>query len=135
MQYSGYKTDVPAIKWGVEHEQEAREAYAHIMAVKHATFKMNPAGLQVCTKQPFLAATPDGVVSCSCCSEGLIEIKCPFKYWNSQPASYRMNPSTFTKLTVKSHWTKNMTTTIKLKGRWPSGRNHTVTLLVGQLKG
>ena len=38
-------------------------------------------------RQPFLAATPDGVVSCSCCGEGLLEIKCPFKYRNSQPAS------------------------------------------------
>ena len=87
MQYSRSNTDVPAIKWGVKHEQEAREAYTNIMAVKHATFKINPAGLRVCTKQPFLAATPDGVVSCSCCSEGLLEIKCPFKYWNSPPAS------------------------------------------------
>ena len=45
MQYSGSNRDVPAIKWGVEHEQETREAYANIMAVKHATFKVNPAGL------------------------------------------------------------------------------------------
>ncbi|KAL5471620.1 hypothetical protein EMCRGX_G029757 [Ephydatia muelleri] len=37
-------------------KQEAREAYANIMAVKHATFKVNPAGLRVCTRQPFLAA-------------------------------------------------------------------------------
>ncbi|KAL5508851.1 hypothetical protein EMCRGX_G004107, partial [Ephydatia muelleri] len=87
MQYSGSNRDVPVIKWGIEHEQEAREAYANIMAVKHATFKVNPAGLRVCTRQPFLAATPDGLVSCSCCGEGLLEIKCPFKYRNSQPAS------------------------------------------------
>ena len=65
MQYSGSNTDVPAIKWGAEHEQEAHEAYANIMAVKHATFKINPAGLRVCTKQPFLVATSDGAVSCS----------------------------------------------------------------------
>ena len=86
MQYSGSNRDVPAIKWGIEHEQEAHEAYANIMAVKHATFKVNPAGLLVCTRQPSLAATPDDVVSCGCCGKGLLEIKCPFKYWNSQPA-------------------------------------------------
>ena len=56
MQYSGSNRDVPAIKWGIEHEQEAHEAYANIMAVKHATFEVNPAGLRVCTRQLFLAA-------------------------------------------------------------------------------
>ena len=56
MQYSGSNWDVPAIKWGIEHKQEAHETYANIMAVKHAIFKVNPAGLQVCTRQLFLAA-------------------------------------------------------------------------------
>ena len=33
---------------------------------------------------PFLGATPDGLVSCSFCSEkGLLEIKCPYKYMNA----------------------------------------------------
>ena len=59
-------------------KQEAREAYANIMAVKHATFKVNPAGLRMCTR---------ATISGSCCGEGLLEIKCPFKYRNSQPAS------------------------------------------------
>lgn len=32
---------------------------------------------------PHLAASPDGVWSCSCCGSGTLEIKCPFKYKDS----------------------------------------------------
>ena len=27
---------------------------------------------------PFLGATPDGVISCDCCGNGVVEIKCPY---------------------------------------------------------
>ena len=135
MQYSGSNRDVPAIKWGIEHEQEAREAYANIMAVKHATFKVNPAGLRVCTRQPFLAATPDGVVSCSCCGEGLLEIKCPFKYRNSQPASIEDESFYLHKVGSEATLDKKHDYYYQVQGQRPSGRNHTVTLSVGQQKG
>eukprot|EP00731_Ephydatia_muelleri_P021810 Em0014g401a len=86
MQYSGSNRDVPAI---IEHEQEACEAYANIMAVKHATFKVN---LQLdfeCALGNYFWLQPQMVsfLQCSCCGEGLLEIKCPFKYRNSQTAS------------------------------------------------
>ena len=31
-------------------------------------------------KKPFLAASPDSIVSCECCGEGCLEVKCPFSY-------------------------------------------------------
>ncbi len=31
----------------------------------------------------YLGATPDGIVNCDCCGEGLLEIKCPYSYCNS----------------------------------------------------
>ena len=29
---------------------------------------------------PHLGSSPDGLISCSCCGDGVLEIKCPFKY-------------------------------------------------------
>ena len=34
-----------------------------------------------------MAASPDAVVSCECCGEGLLEIKCPLKTAHSDPQS------------------------------------------------
>lgn len=34
---------------------------------------------------PFLGASPDGVIKCKCCGEGLLEIKCSFLYQNKMP--------------------------------------------------
>ena len=28
---------------------------------------------------PFFGAIPDGIVNCSCCGPGVLEIKCPFR--------------------------------------------------------
>ena len=44
---------------------------------------MQLSGLHVDINDPYLGATPDGIVSCDCCGVGLLEIKCPFKYKNS----------------------------------------------------
>ena len=38
-------------------------------------------------KYPHYGATPDGIVKCDCCGNGLIEIKCPYKHKESHPHS------------------------------------------------
>ena len=38
------------------------------------------------TKYPLLGANPDGLISCSCCGTGLLEIKCPYTYTNVNPS-------------------------------------------------
>ena len=37
------------------------------------------AGILGSTEYQFIAATPGGAVSCTCCGEGLLEMKFPFK--------------------------------------------------------
>ena len=34
-------------------------------------------GLHINPSSPHLVASPDGIVSCFCCGDGLLEIKCP----------------------------------------------------------
>lgn len=38
---------------------------------------LRQAGLHINPKWPYLGASPDGVLNCSCCGDGIVEIKCP----------------------------------------------------------
>ena len=73
-----HKFSTKATVWGCEHEDEARQAYAESTSKKHKFFKLANSGLVVRHDYPFLGASPDGVVSCQCCGDGVIEVKCPF---------------------------------------------------------
>lgn len=39
---------------------------------------MKEAGLRVNTKYPYLATSVDGLVDCTKCGMGVLEIKCPY---------------------------------------------------------
>ena len=96
MQYSSNTDHVPALKWGRENEDRARNAYTTIMKSKHQDFNVRPCGLVVDPKFPFAGASPDGLVSCSCCEAIVLEIKCTFKYRNHSPiADEPLADSTF----------------------------------------
>ena len=64
--------------WGCEHENSAREKYAEIMAASHDEFTVASCGLVLNPEWPHLGASPDGVVCCKCCGNGVLEIKCPY---------------------------------------------------------
>ena len=86
MQYTRTQTNrVPALKWGVNHDDQARQEYIELMKRHHEGFECHPAGLTVNPKYPHLGASPDGVVSCVCCGSGLLEIKCPYKHREEHP--------------------------------------------------
>lgn len=95
---------VPAIDWGRKHEEDALYLYSFIhhqgnsnltttpkgniyiaagAKSNHTNGSVSKCGLLIDDKRPFLGATPDGIVDCSCCGRGVIEIKCPYKYRDS----------------------------------------------------
>ena len=65
--------------WGCEHEQKARTMYVKMMKQKPADFSVTSCGLFIDPSNPFMGASPDGIISCLCCGVGTLEIKCPFK--------------------------------------------------------
>ena len=86
MQYTqSYTYRVPALIWGVEHEDLARAQYAELSQQEHRLFECHPADLTVNPDHPRLGASPDGTVSCACCGDGLLEIKCPYKHQDQHP--------------------------------------------------
>ena len=48
------------------------------MSRQHISFHCSETGLHVYKENPYLAASPDGIIECKCCGKGLLEIKCTF---------------------------------------------------------
>ena len=78
-------SSIPAVKWGVDHEDIARKEYISKMAASHQGFQCSLAGLVINPLYPHLGASPDGFTQCHCCGQGLLEIKCPFSGADSHP--------------------------------------------------
>ena len=76
-QHNSYQKS-PALTWGLEKEDIARGEYREICSQKHISFQIKPTGLHINHDYPHLGASPDGLVSCTCCGDGLLEIKCPY---------------------------------------------------------
>ena len=70
---------VPAVKYGLDNESSAREWYASEMRALHPNFSCRENGFYICKMKLFLGASPDGIVACSCCGNGILEIKWSFK--------------------------------------------------------
>lgn len=64
-------------RWGCKHEESARQAYEKLHRLTHTDLTLESAGFKISSQHPFIGATPDGYVTCSCCGSGVIEIKCP----------------------------------------------------------
>ena len=91
MQYKCPDPSIPAIRWGRVNEERAFQKYEEFMQENHVNFTVRHSGLCLHADYPFLGASPDGVTNCQCCGEGLLEIKCTFKYRHVDPKSIRDN--------------------------------------------
>ncbi|CAN8002810.1 unnamed protein product [Ixodes hexagonus] len=81
----------PAVAWGRANETKAKQAYEakakqayEAKAIRlHKDFLCKRSGLHISSKHPFLGASPDGLVDCSCCGPGVLEVKCPYTFRNN----------------------------------------------------
>ncbi len=85
MNYDGKEFYSPACKWGKDNESVAREQYVNEQSKKHVSFTCRQSGFFLYTKCHFMGASPDGIVSCKCHENRLLEIKCPYKYRSLHP--------------------------------------------------
>ncbi|KAK6191028.1 hypothetical protein SNE40_002778 [Patella caerulea] len=92
MKYDVEDYDGPSVCWGRSHERAARRTYESYQKKKHENFACNESGLCVNEHYPHLGASPDGLVSCKCCGEGLLEIKCPFTWRFTSPLEVSNDP-------------------------------------------
>ena len=52
---------------------------------QHQLFKLDEAGLFIHPNYPHLGASPDGLVRCACCGDGIIEVKCLYSIRDRTP--------------------------------------------------
>ena len=72
-----YRFRTQATSWGCEHEKDGLLAYKTQMMTSHEDFTISNCGFFVSVEHPFLGASPDALIQCSCCGQGIVEIKCP----------------------------------------------------------
>lgn len=64
-----------AIDWGCDHEKVALERYKSICSAHHEALVVFESGFFIHPIHPFMGASPDGLVACQCCGEGICEVK------------------------------------------------------------
>lgn len=69
---------VPAIRWGKDNEDKAMRELHAVGLANHTNCKLSKSGLYVVKDKPYIGASPDGFMSCSCCGQAVLEIKCPY---------------------------------------------------------
>ena len=65
-------------QYGLDNEDTACSAYFENFAEIHESLMIIKSGLFLHPSYSFMGATPDGIVYCSCCGSGTLEIKCPY---------------------------------------------------------
>ena len=69
-----------ACEYGIKEEKVARNLLWIYLNTLHQDCQIRDCGLFRSCEYPFLGASPDGIMECSCCTVGyVLEVKCPYK--------------------------------------------------------
>lgn len=63
---------------GCTHEKDGRAAYEAAQMERHEGLSVSDAGFCINPQYPHIGASPDAWVTCGCCGQGIVEVKCPF---------------------------------------------------------
>ena len=64
-----------ATTYGCHHERDALYQYERTAQRHHSQFSVATSGFFLSHEHPYFGASPDGMVSCSCCGPGICEVK------------------------------------------------------------
>ena len=83
--------DIPALKYGRDMEPEAADKFIEIFKKSHKKVSVKECGIFLHRKYPYIGASPDRIVSCSCHEDACLEIKCPFSISHLSPTADEAN--------------------------------------------
>ena len=70
--------NIPALKYGREKEIYAVNEFFNFFSKHHKHAKLSDCGLFLDVASPFIGASPDRIISCDCCPDACLEVKCPY---------------------------------------------------------
>ena len=79
--------NIPALKYGRAMESEAITKFINELSEAHKGVSVKPCGLMLDKDYAYIGTSPDGIVSCSCCENSCLEIKCPYSINHLSPKS------------------------------------------------
>jgi hypothetical protein len=80
---SSHQFSSEATAWGLKNEKLAIDKFVQaFIAEGHENVTVENCGLFISSDSPWLAATPDCIISCDCCGKSTVEVKCPFSKKN-----------------------------------------------------
>ncbi len=77
--------DLAPLRYGRAMESEAVEAFSAIYCQKHKNVQISTSGLYMNKSIPYIAGSPDRIVSCDCCGKFCLEVKCPSSINHTSP--------------------------------------------------
>lgn len=90
----------PQLEWGSKQEVKAMKLYATKQRKTHKLFRVHSTGLWISITDPFVASSPDGLITCKCCNKGCVEVKCPWKYRFQSISIYQQQDDACVSLTA-----------------------------------
>ena len=87
--YGNFKNE--AMQYGIDHEKDALSTFFNIFNAIHSNARLTSTGVVLYKEYPFIAGSPDGILSCDCCPESfLIECKCPYRLRDTGVSNWRI---------------------------------------------
>ena len=83
-----FKTD--AMQYGIDHEQEGLRVFLNAYKKEHVNARITSRGLTLHKDFPFIGGSPDGVLSCDCHGESILEVKSPYRLADTGIAGWRI---------------------------------------------
>jgi len=83
--------NIPALKYGRDMEINAANSFDDLMKTKHKNYKSTECGLFIDKTMPYVGASPDRIMVCSCCEKSCLEIKCPYSINYTVPNETNLN--------------------------------------------
>ncbi|KAJ4929158.1 hypothetical protein JOQ06_004777 [Pogonophryne albipinna] len=72
-----HKFSTAATRYGCKYEATAQKQYEGVQSLHHQGFSCKDSELWLNPQWPYMGASPDGCVTCTCHGTGICEIKCP----------------------------------------------------------
>jgi len=70
--------NVLSVIHGRQNEPVAINLFKEKLPQLHKDAEIKQTGFRLCMENPWLGASPDGIIRCSCHGEGVLEVKCPY---------------------------------------------------------